>query len=148
MEIEKAQSEATIKAFLQQMSTQDNRGTGFPIFYVIRTSTWKPTDEERTGGESKIIWWDSGNEMEYSEAKYAKLPDARKSKCERVCVEKTWREEGLFLTETDAKGHLTQNHYHYSDDAHTFVKHAFRAPELERFLTALFQYFDVKLPPR
>ena len=52
----------------------------------------------------------------------------------------------MFLTETDAKRHLELNHYHYSPDAHTYVKHVWRAPRTEAFLRALFDYFGI--PPR
>lgn len=38
----------------------------------------------------------------------------------------------MFLTEKDAREHLEKNHYHYSDDAHTYCMHAWRSPVVER----------------
>ena len=54
-----------------------------------------------------------------------------------------WIEKGMFLTEKDAKDHLRLNHYHYSSDAHTYIKHAWRASDLERFFIELFNHFDI-----
>jgi len=47
----------------------------------------------------------------------------------------------MFLTEKDAEEHLRLNSHHYSKDAHTYVKSAWRADYLKEFLTALFNYF-------
>jgi len=49
----------------------------------------------------------------------------------------------MFLTEKDAKEHLSRNNYHYSDWAHTYVKHAWRADYLEEFFKALFKHFNI-----
>ena len=50
----------------------------------------------------------------------------------------------MFLTETDANDHLRRNKHHYSKDAATYVEHAWRAPELEQFLKALLEYFEIR----
>ena len=94
------ENEKIIKDFLMQISTQNNRGTRFPYYYVIM-------DINKEGEEV---------------------------------------ERGMFLTETDAKKHLEHNHYHYSENAHTFIKHVWRAPELEAFFEALFSHFEVEMP--
>lgn len=53
----------------------------------------------------------------------------------------SWRmSSGL---EEDAERHLRLNHYHYSKNAHTYVDHAWRAPELKQFFEALFKEFNV-----
>lgn len=38
----------------------------------------------------------------------------------------------MFLTEKDARQHLEANHYHYSDDAHTYCMSAWRSLVVER----------------
>lgn len=38
----------------------------------------------------------------------------------------------MFLTEKEARGHLERNHYHYSEDAHTYCMCAWRSPEVEK----------------
>jgi hypothetical protein len=162
----------TIVKFLTAMSTQDNRATAFPIYYVIRTAEWMITDEDYgcgDGGDSgscqriRYVCNDCHEEV-ISEEEFNKLPETEEDLTDeqrdsedqadqmtqedytRHCEARIWREKGLFLTDTDAKEHLRRNSYHYSKDAHTYVHHVWRAPELEEFLLALFSYFDV--PPR
>ena len=48
-----------------------------------------------------------------------------------------WREEHCFFTEEEAEWHLKANHYHYSKDAHTYVKHFWRAPDVEKFFKSV-----------
>ena len=38
----------------------------------------------------------------------------------------------MFLTEKEAREHLERNHYHYSEDAHTYCMVAWRSPEVEK----------------
>lgn len=38
----------------------------------------------------------------------------------------------MFLTEKEAREHLERNHYHYSEDAHTYCMCAWRSPEVEK----------------
>ena len=155
-----------IREFLEKMSTQDNRATAWPFYYIIRTSDWRVTEDGYggdggdEGSDSKTVYvYEDNPECQISQEEYDKLPDTEegvdhddddckgcKEDYREVHLARIWREEGLFLTETDAKGHLERNSYHYSKDAHTYVKHVWRAPELEEFLRALFRKYDV--PPR
>ena len=126
MSIEKLDSLCTIRSFLEEMAAQDNRATAFPYYYVIRT--WC---------RDYCSYHDSDHDVECS------------------CVEEpspniighvsggSWVERGMFLTESDALGHLERNSYHYSNKAHTYVNHAWRATQLKEFLGALFEYFDM-----
>lgn len=38
----------------------------------------------------------------------------------------------MFLTEKEAREHLERNHYHYSQDAHTYCMCAWRSPDVEK----------------
>lgn len=38
----------------------------------------------------------------------------------------------MFLTEKEAREHLERNHYHYSEDAHTYCMCAWRSPDVEK----------------
>ncbi len=155
--------EDTIKQFLTKMSEQDNRSTAAPYFYVIRTSKKVPAYSgcgefiEYYDPEDPEEIYDSIEEYitkqkEYQE--YEEMLDVEKEdfdlkmedieyELEKVELNHEWEEKGMFLTETDAKEHLRRNYYHYSKDAHTYVKHSWRAPELEEFLKALFEHFEV-----
>jgi hypothetical protein len=141
-----------IKSFLTKMATQDNRGTRALFFYVIRTNV-KDSAPLENCDETRIFWNDSDYasmeelkaylaENEYSEKETA---DAIRESCE-YGIRYRWDEQGMFLTETDALQHLKLNHYHYSHDAHTYVKHAWRAPELEEFFDSLFRHFEIERP--
>ena len=139
-----------IKKFLQQMKDQDNRSTAFPYFYVIRTEKEVDCNVDNAD-ETKVYWqgdtYDSMEEVEKycQEAEYSEeeTRDALREATE-YGVRKVWQKKGMFLTETDAENHLKRNHYHYSSNAHTYVDHAWRAPELEGFFKNLFEYFEVK----
>lgn len=50
-------------------------------------------------------------------------------------------ENTMFLTQIDAENHLRANHYHYSDDAHTYAMTAWRNPRMET-LVKLLQEID------
>ena len=127
-----------ITAFLKKMSTQDNRGTAFPIYFVVRSS-------EKCAaypGNGDTNYYDEDHNL-ISQEDY----EAAKERGETVYIcdeEMRWIEHGMFLTETDAEHNLIANGHHYSKDAHTYVKHAYRAPEFKEFLLALFEYFGVE----
>lgn len=142
----------TILKFLTEMRQQDNRATAFPIYYVIRTEVEEPAPEDNCD-YTKWYWsdrsWDSWNEIEKDiEENYDKDDwfDAKKRahrEAHQYGVRKRWDERNMFLTESEAQRHLEANHYHYSHNAHTYVHHAWRAPQLEEFFKALFAHFEI-----
>ncbi|MCM3257049.1 hypothetical protein M3664_04540 [Paenibacillus lautus] len=53
------------------------------------------------------------------------------------------RENTMFLTKEEAKRHIESNHYHYTNEAHTYAMTAWRAPKVERLLRILCEFdFD------
>jgi len=50
------------------------------------------------------------------------------------------RENTMFLTKAEAKRHIELNHYHYTDEAHTYAMTAWRAPKVERLLKILSEF--------
>lgn len=141
-----------IKEFLEKMAKQDNRCTAAPYFYVIRTEKEVQADLNNC---SEIRYYDP----ECYEHTYDSTEEARKTlkeegyepnevdqivdRLEQYGINRVWENRGMFLTEEDAKKHLELNHYHYSHNAHTYVDHAWRAPELTAFFEALFNEFGV-----
>lgn len=143
------QNQTEIKEFLNKMVSQDNRATAMPFFYVIRTEeTYHAPIEDC---EEKRWYWegedyDSWEEIEKQLTEYGSTKEdikVAKRNAQEYGIKKRWVERGMFLTETDAEGHLKSNHYHYSHNAHTYVKHAWRAPELEKFFLNLFNFFEI-----
>lgn len=136
-----------IKEFVRKMMTQDNRATASPFFYVIRTKK-KFYLPDGYGSEQVFKCDDCEYPSELTAARelfkygYDKGSVKKLLKNGRwIDVAYDWIEKGMFLTETDAENHLKLNHYHYSKDAHTYVDHAWRAPELEEFFKALFSEY-------
>lgn len=138
-----------IKQFLAKMRAQDNRATASPYFYVIRTKVTDPAPVDFCD-EVRFYWndssWDSLEEIK----EYCKENDLHfesiESEIKEYGVRYRWEKRGMFLTEDDAKDHLQRNHYHYSPDAHDYIEHAWRAPELTRFFQALHNYFGEARP--
>ncbi|MDG0053055.1 hypothetical protein MMB75_05130 [Paenibacillus sp. P2(2022)] len=50
------------------------------------------------------------------------------------------RENTMFLTKAEAKQHIEMNHYHYTDEAHTYAMTAWRAPKVERLVKILNEF--------
>jgi len=51
------------------------------------------------------------------------------------------RQDTLFITKQEAKDHIKANHYHYTDEVHTYAMTAWRAPQVER-LWKILENFD------
>lgn len=158
------EQEKTIKEYLTAIKKQNNRATAPPYFFVIRDERWIRSDgggDEGPGDAEKIIWNcihdpEMSLESEKAVIEYILESDdnlteddamqALRDEWEEVSIVRIWRKRCMFLTETDANEHLRKNRYHYSENAHTYIDHAFRAPELENFLKALFEHFGIKDP--
>jgi len=135
------------------MAKQDNRGTAAPYFYVIRTEIEVYADPdncdivryydidccEQTYSSPEECRKELENEGCYTEEEIVEVVN----RLEKYGVRKEWNQKGMFLTEEDAKSHLKLNHYHYSSNAHTYVGHSWRAPELSKFFRSLFTHFEV-----
>ena len=147
--IKEKELEKNIINFLAKMALQDNRATAAPYFYTIKTEVTRmaPTDN---CDEIKYYWqdgeYDSIEDIE-KECKDMGLDDKQIKRAMNEVSEYGIKREmvsrGVFLTETDANNHLRKNHYHYSKNAHVYLEHAWRAPELQEFLKSLFEYFNV-----
>ena len=151
-----------IKNFLQEMASQDNRLTATPFYYVIRSAIYvasyhsgegdRDTYVNNEDSEDTLIVNSGENAIDNFREQYKDYEEFNKMDDEEIETHlednytmysetKTWEERNMFLTEKDAERHLRLNHYHYSQDAHTYIKHAWRAPDLEAFFKALFKYF-------
>lgn len=139
-----------IKQFLQKMVDQDNRATAFPFFYVIRTEVEDSAPLENCDFTRWYIQdssYGSKAELETSLKEQGYTPEEileLKQEAIEYGIKKRWENRGMFLTETDAKEHLRLNHYHYSHNAHDYVCHAWRAPELAEFFENLMNHFEIK----
>ena len=126
-----------IKEFLQKMNSQDNRCTAAPYFYVIRTQVEIPSPTYNC--DYTRFYWNSESYDNLED-----IPEEYRHEAHEYGVTKGWENKGMFLTEEDAEDHLKKNHYHYSDNAHTYVSHAWRAPRLNEFFMALFDEYEIE----
>lgn len=159
-----------IKEFITKMNTQDNRGTCSPFYYTIRDFEYVSSyhegegdrvtivyDTEQYAGDTAIQAFDYFVEHGHAEDFEGDREDVYEIKeyLENLehCSGIFWENKkevfkGVFFTETDAKEHLRLNHYHYSIQAHTYVDHAWRAPELKKFFECVGEVCGVHLKRR
>lgn len=139
-------NEEVIKRFLTEMATQDNRATASPFYYVIRSKRYRLVPRDH-GDKSVFVYdgeqYDSEKELRAIFGDDKEEADDAVLEAEEFGLEGYWEEHGMFLTESDAKAHLEVNHYHYSNDAHTYVKHCWRAPQMKAFFEALNRHFNI-----
>jgi hypothetical protein len=145
---EKTDDLSTIKDFLNQMASQNNRCTAAPYFYVIRERKKLLAPLENSvisffyspDVNKKFYDWEEVEKFinENSDDGYS-IEDFLECGEQEISIE-----HGMFLTFTDAENHLKENYYHYDESAYIYIKHAWRTPGLKRFLKSLFNYFDVE----
>lgn len=140
-----------ITEFLNKMSSQDNRCTAAPFYYVIRTEV---TDVAPLDNCDEIEFYDPINCNSYESREEFReqlendlFEEEEIEECvdrlEEYGIKKRWDKRGMFLTEEDAESHLKCNYYHYSSNAHTYVEHAWRAPKLKEFFDALMEEYKI-----
>lgn len=149
-----------IKSFLTEYITQDNLGTAFPIFFVIKTEEFKYFDKgEWDAGEHDGVTtaychpdYNDGQAVDdieelIKEIKEYAEEDEQHDEIEdikRLNKVRFWREEHLFLTKSAAHNHFQRNRYHYSKNAHVYCKHAWRNHKFETFILDLLDHFEIK----
>lgn len=150
-----------VREFITKMNTQSNRMTATPYYYVIKSAKWIPAypgcDSDRKAyvdnenpecvfyvyhGEDAIEKMkleledydiiDEINEMDSSQ-----LYDYLDEHYTEYEEKKTFEDRCCFLTEDEAERHLRENKHHYSPDAHTYIKHFWRAPDVKRFFESV-----------
>lgn len=138
-------TEGLIKDYLRQMATQDNRGTAFPYYYVIKDFKLEQVPSG-FGGDIMYSWLDSEGFMSEEDLEeYRKDYEEDPDELEEIEVKSVeYTVEGrIFLTENDAETHLECNNYHYSKKAYTYVCHLWRCNDFEDFLKSLFEHFEI-----
>jgi len=165
MDTTKQKAKEFLQNFIKEINEQDNRCTATPYFYVIRTANWVSSYNEGEGDRVVLCGCEGfeyfaeteeelfgkfieGSKDEYPEIKKMdefELKDFLEEKEYSIYWEKKeWKEECCFFTETEANEHLRLNDYHYSKDAHIYVKHFWRAPMVKKFFESVAILCDIE----
>ena len=151
--------------FAKEYFEQDNLGTTYPIYFTIRDVDWQASYHFEDGDRFVFVW--DSEEFERADTLkelFAKLK-ARPNElwefpkyfdfehptdwqieqfmdingsCGGVFSQKKcWKEKNMFLFADEAAQHLKANSHHYSNEAHVYCKHAWRAPKTEAALNSL-----------
>ena len=150
-----------LTGFIEKYLNQNNAGTAYPIYHVIRTARWEIAAEgcgerftyrEKVEFENSFAVEDPGDifevmktQLEEEEIELPRDKDELEEFIEDHIYEKydlfeerkEWEEKGLFLLRDEAQAHLERNDYHYSKCAHVYTHHVWRAPETERVFAAI-----------
>lgn len=151
--------------FIKEYFTQDNLGTAYPIYFVIRDIDWQACYDGIDPDRYLCIWdtdevacadtldelfeqiksncpdmifpedWPKDNFWitTYECDEFEKANDP----CTIVGQSKYYKEDNMFLLQSDAKKHLEANRHHYSNEAIVYCKHAWRSPRQKQFFNAL-----------
>lgn len=139
---------------IDRINKQDNRGTANPYFYVIHTKKWRLAKDGYSNGESYQCKYDHEMCNEYKlseEEKYieycieAGYSDTREEAKERWDdletheMEAYYDEDNIFLTEEGYNQHVELNSHNLGrrGEYYSYVKHAFRNPEMYEMLKAI-----------
>lgn len=163
-----------MKELNRRISTQDNRATAKPYFFVIRTEKWRVAHSEFHSGTTRDVWvdfngdpttflsqeeaveWycDNHRKVEHPGpygdaddiAAFIRAEEELKSEAmawfellPRYVEEMYFEENNAFLTEEGYNEHMTLNGHNVKrmGKHHTYLKHAFRNPEMDSLFRAI-----------
>jgi len=132
---------------MTKIGNQDNRGTAFPYFYIMRQPRWRVIPEGYGYGETKHIFYDSECCREHEtkedyikecieEGIPAKEAYMKAEELQEGWLEQYYEEDNMFLTEEGYNKHLKLNR-HNLKDPHNYIKCAWRNPEITDLFKAL-----------
>lgn len=136
-----------IKNIAYDLKWQNNRGTAKPYFLVIKTKKWRVANDEYATGETRTVRVD----MEYDPKEFKNFEEY--TKWYKVCdpdaqderIRHEWNnlpehileaydeEDNVFFTDRGYEEHMRLNGHNVrrGGEVHTYMKHAFRNPEME-----------------
>lgn len=132
---------AYLKQLADRMSTQNNRGTADPYYFVIRcikdriVPEWSNDNlryclDGEVFTEEELEGYCTENECDLEETK---------EKCLRGAIEEDEEYDNVFLTMEGYEEHmrLNKHNYRHYKRVDSYVKHAFRNPEMASLIDAI-----------
>lgn len=152
--MDKDQAKSFLKNLIHRMNTQDNRGTATPYFYVVRREKWRLTQHGFGCGKTRTIRVDFDGDpttfrskeeflewaKEYHVGETVAEHESRWNKLEEFTEERYFEDENVFFTEDAYREHVRLNGHNLDrgcSEYYSFVKHAFRNPELSKMFEAI-----------
>jgi hypothetical protein len=129
--------------FVNQIETQDNRSTASPYFYVVRGIKKLTAADDRGCGYE---YYDSELCESFTEDELKKYCEENEldfelhsEELERINVQEVEVDENVFFTFEGYKKHINMNghNYRHFERFNSYVKHAFRNPEIENLLKTI-----------
>src|SRR5690606_37299025 len=130
------------------IETQDNRATGMPYYYVVKGHR-QYAAPEGMGDRTVYVDWQDDPSSYYSREEFVKSMKELGYSDEEI--ERRWEkistygeydvpvEENVFLTEKGFRQHMElngHNYRHFKEPVYSYVKHAFRNPEMASLIKA------------
>jgi len=146
-----------LKDLAHELRTQNNRATATPIYYVVRKKKrivglvpGLGDDTVFVDSQDDYTEYKSEQEALASYIKDGLTPEEAQKRFDDICEEygvlETHEEENFFLTHKGFMEHMRLNAHNYpgkqdgdngfvdSPECHSFVKHAFRNPEIRKLV--------------
>lgn len=150
----KEEAAVFLKDLIQRMNAQDNRATATPYYFVVRTEKWRVAHDEYNSGETRQVRVDFEGDpttfhskeefakwaREYYDGDPEKDIDTLWDKLEEFTEEKYYEDENVFFTKEAYDEHVRLNGHNLGKrgrDFYSYVKHAFRNPELVKMFEAI-----------
>ena len=153
MEKTKEAATAFLGDLIRRMNQQNNRATATPYFYVVQTERWQPVHDEFHNGETRTCWVDYEGDptIFYSKEEFLKWAqdyyEGTKTEAEietqwdnlqQVTEGKYYEEDNVFFTQDAYDEHVRLNGHNLRRNPYcSYVKHAFRNPELAEMFRAI-----------
>jgi hypothetical protein len=158
----KQQAMQFLSELIDRINEQDNRCTAKPYFYVIKTKRYRLTERGYAHGDSYECKYDHDMGAEYKreeedkyienciEAGYCDTREEAKERWDNLEIhemEEYDTEDNVFLTEHGYNQHVELNGHNLGRQGqyYSYVKHAFRNPEMYNLLKAVAAITDKEI---
>ena len=147
-----------LKEFMNRVKTQDNRGTASPYYFTVCCKKEVAVPEGSTGNvkyydsnscesytyeelKKRFKEWndDDDDDTEWNEEDDENFEEYQEKYCQKYDVDEDYEYENVFFTEKGYEDHIKLNghNYRHFKKYYSYVKCAFRNPEIEGLFKAL-----------
>lgn len=134
-----------LKEFARHLKEQNNRSTAAPYYYVVKAA--QPMFVADGHGDKEVLVDEEDEGRVFPTSDRTVVEDTLLSegylsydatdiadRCKRLSTKDIPEKHNVFFTEKGYEEHMALNKHNYPDNAHSFVEHAFRNPEIKALL--------------